>query len=193
MTQEVFFSQTVQEMVSGRNVHVALGVKFEFASETIRCWTGRGTFTAADNTEWLGLGEVASIDGVQASAIVSIEPVTITLSGLDPELMALTRAQASEIRGKRCGVYILCFDENWQPLDDPYLVELYLMERAQLAVDGEARTMSITVTAEPLFYTKNVPLTSYMTDQDQQRKYPGDKVFERVALLAGRQTVLWSQ
>lgn len=193
MTQEVYFSQTVQEMVSGRNVHVALGIKFDFASETIRCWTGRGTFTAADNTEWLGLGELASIDGVQASAIVSVEPVTITLSGLDATLMELTRQQATEIRGQRCGVYILCFDENWKPLDDPYLVELYLMDKATFSVDGDSRTMSITVTAEPLFYTKHVPLTSYMTDQDQQRKYPGDKVFERVALLAGRQTVIWSQ
>ncbi len=193
MTQEVFFSETVQEMVSGRNVHVAIGVRFEFASETIQCWMGRGTFTANDNTEWLGLGELASIDGVQTSAIVSIEPVTITLSGLDPVLMELTRQQATEIRGKRCGVYILCFDDNWKPLDDPYLVELYLMDKATFSVDGESRTMSITVTAEPLFYTKHVPLTSYMTDQDQQRKYPGDKVFERVALLAGRQTVIWSQ
>jgi hypothetical protein len=193
VTQEVFFSETVQEMVSGRNVHVAIGVRFEFASETIQCWMGRGTFTANDNTEWLGLGELASIDGVQTSAIVSIEPVTITLSGLDPVLMELTRQQATEIRGKRCGVYILCFDDNWKPLDDPYLVELYLMDKATFSVDGESRTMSITVTAEPLFYTKHVPLTSYMTDQDQQRKYPGDKVFERVALLAGRQTVIWSQ
>lgn len=193
MTQEIYFSETVQEMVSGRNVHVTLGVKFEFASETVRCWLGRGTFTAADNTEWIGLGEVASIDGVQASAIVSIDPVTITLSGLDASLMEMTREQATEIRGRRCGVYILCFDENWQALDEPYLVELYLMEKATFSVDGESRTMSITVTAEPLFYTKHIPLTSFVTDQDQQRKYPGDKVFERVALLAGRQTVFWSQ
>lgn len=193
MTQEVYFSQTVQEMVSGRNVYMALGVKFEFASETILCWLGRGTFTAGDGTEWTGLGEVASIDGVQASALVSIDPVTITLSGLDTEFMALTREQATEIRGRRCGVYILCFDENWQPIDAPYLVELYLMEKATFTVDGETRTMSITVTAEPLFYTKHVPLTSFMTDQDQQKKYPGDKVFERVALLSGRQTVIWSQ
>lgn len=190
--QEIYFSETVQQMVSGRNVNVALGVWFDFTSGIERVWLGRGTFTAKDGTEWSGLGELASIDGIAATAGLSTEPITMTLSGLDATLLDLTRSQASEIRGRRCGIYILTFDENFQPLDTPYLVELYLMDKASFTVDGDSRSVSITVTAEPLFSTKHVPRFALMTDQDQQTKYPGDKVFERVALLAGRQTLVWS-
>lgn len=190
--QELFFSEAVKEMLAGRNVNAALGVWFDFASEEMRVWLGRGTFIARDGTEWSGLGEIASIDGMQSSPMLSTEPVTMTLSGLDASIIEMTRAQASEIRGRRCGIYILMFDENAQPIDEPYLVELYLMDKASFTVDGETRQMTVSLTAEPLFSTKHVPRFSLMTDQDQQLKYPGDGIFKRVQLLAGRQTVVWS-
>ena len=189
---EIFFSQSVQEMLEGRNIYAALGVWFDFASGEERVWLGRGTFTARDGTEWSGLGELAAVDGIQSSAGLSTEPITMTLSGLDTSILDMTRAQASEIRGRRCGVYLLMFDENAQPIDSPYLIDLYLMDKANFTVSGETRQMSITVTAEPLFSTKHIPRFSLMTDQDQQTRYPGDKIFERVSLLAGRQTVVWS-
>lgn len=192
MTQDIYFTETVQEMVSGRNVNVALGVWFDFTSGEDRYWLGRGTVTTKDGSEWIGLGSLASLDGLHGSPAMATDPITLTLSGLDTTLLNLTRSQASEIRNRRCGVYILSFDENYQPLDAPFLVELYLMDKATFSVDGENRTMSISVLAEPLFSTKNVPRFALMTDQDQQSKYPGDKIFERVQLLAGRQTVVWS-
>lgn len=188
----VYFSETVTEMLAGRNINTALGVWFDFASGVERVWLGRGTFTARDGTEWSGMGELGSIDGLAPAAGLSTDPITLTLSGLDETFINMTRQQASEIRGRRCGVYILMFDENFAPLDNPYLVELYLMDKASFTVDGETRQMSITVTAEPLFSTKHVPRFALMSDQDQQTKYPGDKIFERVALLSGRQTVVWS-
>lgn len=191
-TSELFFSETVQEMLEGRNVFTAMGVWFDFTSGEDRIWLGRGTFTARDGTVWSGLGELASIDGLQSSAGLSTEPITMTLSGVDTEILDLTRAQASEIRGRRCGVYILMFNETGQPIDEPYLIDLYLMDKASFTVSGETREMSITVTAEPLFSTKHVPKFSLMTDQDQQTRYPGDRIFERVALMAGRQTIVWS-
>lgn len=192
MTQEIFFSETVQQMVAGRNVHVALGVWFDFASGEERMWLGRGTVTTADSAEWRGLGQLAAIEGLHGSPTMATDPITLTLSGVDLELLELTRSQASEIRNRKCGVYILSFDENFRPLDRPFLVELYLMDKASFSVDGENRQMRISVTAEPLFSTKNVARYAMMTDQDQQSKYPGDKIFERVQLLSGRQTIVWS-
>lgn len=191
-SSELFFSETVQELLDGRNVQTAMGVWFDFTSGEDRIWLGRGTFTARDGTVWSGLGELASIDGIQSSAGLSTEPITMTLSGVDTEILDLTRAQASEIRGRRCGVYILMFNETGQPIDEPYLIDLYLMDKASFTVSGETREMSITVTAEPLFSTKHVPKFSLMSDQDQQTRYPGDRIFERVALMSGRQTVVWS-
>lgn len=187
----LYFSGTVAEMLAGREVRMAIGVWLNFASQQMRVWAGRGAFTDGSGNTWNGLGEFAQISGLQGSSMLSVDPVTMTLSGIDSTLIGLARNQATEITGRQCGVYYLMFDANWQLLDTPYLAELYLMNKASLAVDGDSRTMVISLSAEPLFYSKHVPPVAFMTDADQQRKYPGDTIFQRVPLLNGRQTVYW--
>jgi hypothetical protein len=179
-------------MLSGHQVQSSIGVWFDFASGAERVWLGQGTITTNDGNSWLGMGNLASISGLQTSSMLSVDPVEMTLSGLDSQLMTSVRNQATDIRGRRCGVYLLMADSNWKPLDNPYLIELYLMDKASFTVDGETRTMSVTLVSEPLFSQKHIPATAFITDQDQQYKYSGDKIFERVPLMAGKQTVVWS-
>jgi len=188
----LYFSTTVAAMLAGHEVRASIGVQFNFASSTMRVWQGRGSFTDNSNNSWQGLAEFATISGLQGSSMLSVDPVTMTLSGIDTTLMEVVRNQASEITGQTCGVYFLTFGESWELLDDPYLIELYLMDRATFSVDGESRTMTVNLSAEPLFYSKHIPPVAYMTDADQQRKYPGDTIFERVPLLMGKQTVYWN-
>jgi hypothetical protein len=187
----LYFSGAVAAMLAGREVRVSTGVWFDFASQAMRVWQGRGAFTDNAGNVWQGLGEFGEISGLQGSSMLSIDPVSMTLSGLDASLMGLVRNQANEIAGRRCGVYFLMFDQNFQPLDAPYLTEPYLMDKATFRVDGESRTMTVNLSAEPLFYSKHVPPVSLMTDADQQSKYPGDTIFQRVTLLNGRQTTFW--
>ena len=187
----LYFSQSVQNMLSGFEVRSAVGIQFNFLSGVSRVWTGQGNITHSANT-WLGLGQFASIEGLQSSSMLSTDPITITLSGVDSALMSEVRNQATEIRGRPCSIYLLMFGSDWQPLDSAYLIEQYIMDKASFTVDGETRTMSISLTAEPLFSQKHIPLTAFMTDQDQQAKYANDRIFERVPLMSGRQTVVWS-
>lgn len=219
------FTSTVQTMLGGREVHIALGVKFEFLSSTEYIWLGRGTFKDSSGNQWLGMGEMASLDGLQFTNNLSVDPVTMTLSGVPLNLLnnanpsatgqntiqsvnagtagtglvgptksflQLVKDQANEIRNRYCGIYLLTFDSSFQQLDVPYLTERYVMDKASYSVDGESQTVSITVYAEPLFSTKHIPATAFMSNADQQRKYAGDKIFERVCLLSGKQTVVWS-
>ena len=188
----LYFSGTVAAMMAGREVRASIGVKFNFASSTMRVWQGRGAFVDNSSNTWQGLGEFGTISGLQGSSMLSVDPVTMTLSGVDPTLMATVRNQASEIVGRTCGVYFLMFDANWDLLDAPYLAELYLMDKASFSVDGESQTMIVNLSAEPLFFSKHVPPVSMMTDADQQRKYPGDTIFQRVPLLNGKQTIYWT-
>lgn len=187
----VYFSSTVQTMLAGHEVRAAIGIRLDFTSGTVRAWVGQGTVTHG-GLDWLGLGQFASIDGLQMSPMLSTDPVTMTLSGLDTTLMNEVRNQATEIRNRTCGVYLLMFGSDWKPLDTPYLIEQYIMDKATYTVDGETSTMSVSLVAEPLFASKYVPATSYITNQDQQAKYAGDKIFERMTLMSGRQTVIWS-
>lgn len=201
MTQSIVFSRTAQAMVSGHIVRMALGVRFDFADGVMRVWTGQGQHIAGDGTSWIGLGGLASIDGLEASANMQTEAITLTLSGLqlaanmEPDgksFLDLARDEVNQIRGRTCAVYALMRDGSEQAMDTPYLIGLYLMDSASLVVDSETRTISIPLKCEPLFATKHIPPIALVTDQDQQNAYPGDKVFERVALLTGRQTVIWA-
>jgi hypothetical protein len=179
-------------MLDGHEVRMSIGVRFEFASQDMRVWQGgRGSFTDGDGNVWYGLGKFGQVSGIQGSSMLSVNPISMTLSGVDPSLMSIVRTQSDEIAGRRCGVYFLMFDENFNLLDRPFLSELYLMDRATFSVDGEARTMVVTMDAEPLFFSKHVPPVSMMTDADQQRKYPGDTCMQRVPLLNGRQNIYW--
>lgn len=188
----LYFPETVEAMLAGHEVRAAVGVWFDFASQEMRLWQGRGSFTDPQGNTWNGLGEFGQVSGLQGSSMLSIEPVTMTLTGLDPALMALVRDQADEITGRRCGIYFLTFDDDFRLLDNPFLAELYLMDKATLSVDGESRTMVVTLNAEPLFFSKHIPPVAMMSDADQQRKYPGDTIFQRVPLLNGRQTIYWT-
>lgn len=191
MTQSIIFASSVQAMLSGREVRASIGIKFDFTSGSTNVWLGQGTVTHS-GSDWLGLGRLASIDGMQMTGIVSTDPITMTLSGIDTALMNEVRNQATEIRGRSCYLYLLMFDSDWQPLDSAYLIEVYLMDKATFSVDGETNQMIVTLTAEPLFASKHIPPVAFMSDQDQKRKYPNDRIFDRVVLQSGRQTVIWT-
>jgi hypothetical protein len=201
-SQPILFSQAAQAMLAGEVVRLALGVRLDFADGTMRVWCGQGQHVAGDGTIWQGLGSLASIEGLEASSNMQTESITMTLSGLDisqnapngmgPSLLKLARQETAMIRGRTCAVYALLRGANEQPLDTPYIVGVYLMDSAPLVVDAEARSMSIPLTAEPLFATKHLPPIALVTNEDQQAAFPGDRIFERIALLTGRQTVIWN-
>ena len=188
----LYFPETVEAMLEGREVRMATGVWFDFLTQEMRVWQGRGSVRDGDGNVWSGLGEFGQVSGLQGSSMLSVDPVTLTLSGLDASMIRVVRDQANEITGRTCGIYFLMFDENFVLLDSPFLAELYLMDKATLAVDGESQTMIVTLSAEPLFFSKHLPPVSMMTDADQQRKYPGDTIFQRVSLLNGKQTIYWT-
>lgn len=188
----LYFPETVEAMLAGHEVRMSVGVWFDFASQEMRLWQGRGSFRDGAGNVWQGLGEFGQVSGLQGSSMLSVDPVTMTLSGLDPSMMSHVREQASEITGRRCGVYFIMFDQDFSLLDDPFLAELYLMDKATLSVDGESRTMIVSLNAEPLFFSKHIPPVAMMSDADQQRKYPGDTIFQRVSLLNGKQTIYWT-
>jgi hypothetical protein len=185
----LYFPETVEEMLAGREVRAAVGVWFDFATQEMRVWQGRGSIRDGDGNTWSGLGEFGQVSGLQGSSMLSVDPVSLSLSGLNASFIRVTRDQAAEIEGRRCGVYFLMFNEDFVLLDSPFLAELYLMDKATLSVDGETRSMTINLSAEPLFFSKHLPPVSMMTDADQQRKYPGDTILQRVTLLAGKQSV----
>lgn len=189
MTQPaVAFSATVQALLSEHVVRAVFGVKLELASETVYLVQG-DSFVDNVGRRWEGLGLLGALSGLQIGAEAATAPLQLILSGVVGDkkerltaYATIRRAAAignAEIVGGTATVYAFFFDRTLGvPIDLPYMLQIYQLGNASLQYDAGAITL--TVTADPLFGGKHVPPLNLVTDADQQAKYPGDRIFERI-------------
>lgn len=193
----VFFSETAQAILAGHIVRATLGVKLDLQSETLFLCEG-DTFTDNAGQTWTGLGLLGSISGVQVGAEIATAPLQMTLSGvienetirseIYPTFARAIGATNPEIVGRRAVVYLHLFDATaMTPVDLPYMLQIYQMGNAVFAFDGAAGSATLTIPADPLFGGKHIPPLNLISDADQQAKYPGDRIFER---MGWRKTVI---
>lgn len=182
------FTEAAQAALSGQVVNMSVAVKLELTDETLFLWRGAGSLTTNDGVTWEGLGKFGDISGLDFSPDAATDPITLTLSGLDATLAEYARTQQDTLRGRVVSVYVLMFDSQWQPLDMPYLCQLAVIDLARLKYSNDSFVLELV--AEPLFASKHLPSLNLVTDADQQSRYPGDKIFERVAYT---HTIFWAQ
>jgi hypothetical protein len=188
MQPPIAFSDAVQAMLSEHVVLARFGVQLDLASETVYLCQG-DSFRDNVGRMWRGLGLFGELAGLQIGAEAATSPIQLTLAGLvedDKTLQspyaALGRAAAdasAEIIGRTASVYVMFFDETLgQPVDLPYLLQSYQLGAATLEI-GEGQ-IALTVRGDPLFGGKHIAPLNLVCDEDQQQKYPGDRIFERV-------------
>jgi hypothetical protein len=185
-----FFSTAAQEMLAGQIIRAAYGVEMELESETIRVCNGD---TVTDNVgqKWRGLGVLGSISGIQCGAEAVTAPLQMSISGKLKDhksqkaanfYATLARAVAdsnSELLGRTVRVFWLLFNaKTAKAVDLPYLLQTYQMGSASFSFSGAA--IVLTIPADPLFGGKHIPPLNLVSDADQQAKYPGDRIFERI-------------
>jgi hypothetical protein len=189
---DVFFSTAAQAMLAGHMIRACYGVKMELESETVYLCQG-DTFTDNVGQVWRGLGQLGGVNGVQCGAEAVTAPLELTISGVMQNnegpgyasfYSALSRAVAdsnAEILGGTVEVYWLLFNQTTaQAIDLPYLLQTYQMGSASLAFDGGSGSVTLSIPADPLFGGKHIPPLNLVSDADQQARYPGDKIFERI-------------
>lgn len=182
------FSAAAQALLAGHLVHYRLGVKLALRNETLYLAQGE---TFIDNTgqRWDGLGVLGALSGLECGAEAATAPLQMTLTGViaaDSPRASLFSALVDAVNGSTADmvgctvtVYLLLFDATrGQAIDTPYVLQLYKI--GQTSLQYSAKSVTLTVLCDPLFGGKHVPPLSLVTDPDQQAKYPGDTIFERV-------------
>jgi hypothetical protein len=191
----IAFSQTAQAVLAGHLVRARLGVKLGLAAGPLYLCMG-DSFKDSSGQRWEGLGVLGELSGLQCGAEAVTSPLTMTLSGVisddttRKELFSTLKDAAlsstAELAGRTVSVYLLLFDATMgQPVDAPYVLQIYQIGNASLRYDGAAVTY--TLSADPLFGGKHIPPLNLLSDADQQAKYPGDAALER---MAWRKTVV---
>lgn len=167
----------------------------EFASGTVYLWTGIGDKSWNGHT-WKGVGWVLGFSEVQETTEIRATNMTISLSGVAPEVLALV---LNELRqNKPCTL--------WQGLlSPPAEFGTFATPPNQLIVDpfqafagrldmGEydknPEKPAIRFSYESRLRDLLRPRVFRYTDEDQQRDFPGDRFFEFVGALTDK-TLVW--
>lgn len=177
----------VREIAAGNRVAAAMLFEFEFQSGTQRYSDGKGRLQI-DGEEWLGLGEMLSVSGLEQSVGMSAPQATFTLSGVDAFLLNVAANGSSEATGRPCCVYVQFLKPDGTPLDNKIALWPGIMDTVALSAGVGRQTISLT--AETLFVDRVRAPWGLQTDTDQQARWPGDRGFEFTPSLIFK-TVNW--
>ncbi len=155
-------------------------------TSTLRFATAPYSLTVSGNT-WVGLGALASIESVTDTDALEPAGLRLTLSGCDAAQVAI--ALSEPVQGRPCMVYQLFLDATThQPVDTPILEWAGRIDQMTIQ-DGEG-SATITLTAENRLAEFKRPRIARYTNEEQQRRFAGDRGCEYVAQMADK-TVEW--
>jgi hypothetical protein len=172
---------TIAALQQGQVVHVARLVQFDFASETIRVHQGAGPIRTADGSTWSGLGELGTISDIERAVVPSNGGPSLTLSGVEPHLIAKTLAASDETKGRPVRIFDQHFNDDLGLLDAPLAVWAGLMDRMTIQDDGLTATISVTTVT--LLYNRRRPAFAYLNAASQRRLYPNDGGADQLSRL----------
>lgn len=174
-------SSTIQTLLEGRTVRCAHLVEFCFAGQARRLWNGNYKITAGGH-DWFGIRKLGSIEGLDDDGALQSSELKFTVSGVDTRLlaMAVSENRAGYI-GEIAKVWLCFFDEDWQVIQDdgnPVARAAGIIDGVEVSrqpMEGGGTQRIITLTAQNIFYARNIPPASFFTNRDQDIRFPGDR------------------
>jgi hypothetical protein len=169
----------VGNAVASDRVAAAAFVKLDYASGTVRAWSGVGGISW-DSQTWSGVGELGSISAMTEQTGVVATGATVGLSGVDATLLG--KALDENYQGRDARIWLAFFDtDDLSLLDDPVLLFGGVMDTSD--VDRQGGSGSITVNMESYLRVLERSRNRRRTHQDQQLRFSGDKGLEYVAAI----------
>lgn len=156
----------------------------QFNSGTLRLWSGV-TDMVWNSVTWRGAGDLLSVSELRESSEIRADGLTLSLSGLNPDIISAALGQAQRLPGK---VWIGALDANNAVIADPFLAFEGRLDVPDIIDDGE--TCTVTVSYESRLIDLERPRERRITHEDQQIDYPGDRFREYVAGLPD-QVIVW--
>jgi hypothetical protein len=151
----------------------------------VRVWTGTGT-VSWDGEDWLGVGILGAISGVEQTAEITAHELSFTLSGIDPRVISLT---TGGVRNRDAVLYArwVSRENVWFP--DSVVLWKGLMDHLTSREDDGQAVIEL-LTRSPLANWDQAPNVAY-THEEQQLYYSGDTGLDRIVSLANKTTAGW--
>lgn len=167
----------VQNAITGSAITTANLVDLMFANTPVYVWSGYGDFVYNGNT-YKGVGSFGKISEYTETAELSANGLTLTLSGLDNNLIAYAMEVTDRYKGRPC-IVRTAYIQNINSTDYTLLNVDYTfvgrMDQMVIQEGEKGATVNITVENDLLDLQRARP--RYYTQQDQNAEYPGDSGF----------------
>jgi hypothetical protein len=170
----------VQDVISSSDPGIAILIKFDFTTETVRVWTGFGKLKTLDAQVWDGLGEIITIDGLGGSLSGTAGAGKLSVSGVSPDLLPIAIGEQFEFMQRPVSLFLQAF-QNRALVGNPCPLALRIMTSMEVTRNADTRTISIN--HESPYIGRNNPAYGFYSDRDQQARFPGDRFCERVPFL----------
>lgn len=154
-------------------------VELNFDGGVVRLHSSLGTYNTLSN-DWLGIGDLGSIGVMQESEGFSPYELTLELSGINDDIIAV--ALNESVFERRCVIYLGVID----PADGVSLIaapkQRFAGSMQHMTVTvGEVNRVVLSVESEFKYFQE--ANGSRWTDEQQQSEFSGDQAFEYVPQL----------
>lgn len=169
----------------------------------VRLWLGFGTIEPGVNrydltgAEYRGFGEIQNVPAVKQLINGKAERVEFTLSGVSGDLLRIASGgDSQQVKGKRVAVGFCLMGPDWQLLGPVKWIQNYTADYLRLDQSvsedpSQPIVRSITLSCGSLLTARRRPALSYFSNQDQQKRYPGDRFCERTPVYANGFAKSW--
>jgi len=164
-------------------VHPFFAVELQFDSQTIRTWTGQGTLTLGDGTEWIGSGQLLSISSIEETQEMSVRGATLTMSGIPSNLLSL--ALSAPYQGRVCKIYFGVMGEQ-------IFNELFSGYMDQMNIEDGADYATIEMRVENKLVDLERARVARFTSGYQKSVYAGDLGLDFIEDLQDKQ-IVWGR
>lgn len=164
---------------------IALLSEIEHPDGTGRFWTGVGKLRWKGNS-WTGSGVLGTITPIKQTTDITIQDITFTMSGVDPQIAA---GLSSNVRNRAGNVWLACL-EGGAVVPDPYPILESQLDYQSFAADEDG-SVSISITARSGFYSLTRAIDDAWSPEQQHLLYPDDTGFDMIAGLTN-QSLNWT-
>ena len=164
--------------------HIAHLFEAQLDRQTLRLTNAAKNISFASDSEthtFLSVGSLGTVSPVEEGAELQAYTVTVSLSGINDDLIAI--AQQEHVQGRRAKIYLAMLDFNSNLVGMPLLLFAGRIDSMQWQAGNNP---SITLTVKnPLADWERNKLRRY-TDSDQKNIFPEDNFFEYLNTISDR-------
>lgn len=164
-----------EDALALRHVMRRIFLEVDAASGTGRYWDDLRAITVGGNT-YQGVGTLGEVISVAANSDLSIQPLTLVLSGISDHVANLIRG---EIVGQEpMRLYLGIFDPDTQQVIGP-LVKMFqgFIDDVQIVTPKMGELSQITITCESVSRELTIRSTETRSNESQKKRFSTDKFF----------------